>query len=182
MEPPDSSQSVSKKEQIIHEANGIIKSLGLVFGDIGTSPIYTLTVIFILLTPSYDNVIGVLSLITWTLTILVSVEYGWLAMSLGEKGEGGTIVLRSILLRYLKKSRHAVFITMLTFLGISLLVGDGVITPAISILSAVEGIHLIPGFKETKQITLIIIACAIACILFIFQKKAPKRWQALSAR
>ena len=100
---------------MIHDAKGIVKSLGLVFGDIGTSPIYTLTVIFILLKPTYDNVMGVLSLIVWTLIILVSIEYGWLAMSLGEKGEGGTIVLRSILLRYLKKSRQAVFITILTF-------------------------------------------------------------------
>jgi KUP system potassium uptake protein len=175
MKPPDPTQSSSKKDMIIHDAKGIIKSLGLVFGDIGTSPIYTLTVIFILLKPTYDNVIGVLSLIVWTLTILVSVEYGWLAMSLSEKGEGGTIVLRSILLRYLKKSRHAVFITILTFIGVSLLFGDGVITPAISILSAVEGILLIPGFKETKQMTLIIIASIIAFLLFIFQKKGTEK-------
>lgn len=175
MKSPDSAQCSSKKEQIIHDIKGITKSLGLVFGDIGTSPIYTLTVIFILLKPTYDNVIGVLSLIVWTLTILVSVEYGWLAMSLGEKGEGGTIVLRSILLRYLKKSRQAVFITILTFIGISLLVGDGVITPAISILSAVEGILLIPGFKETKQVTLIIVASFIAFLLFIFQKKGTEK-------
>ena len=73
---------------MIHDAKGIVKSLGLVFGDIGTSPIYTLTVIFILLKPTYDNVMGVLSLIVWTLIILVSIEYGWLAMSLGEKEIG----------------------------------------------------------------------------------------------
>src|SRR4030043_692212 len=128
-------------------AKGIIKSFGLVFGDIGTSPIYSLTVIFLFTKPTEDNVIGVLSLIVWTLIILVSVEYAWLAMSLGEKGEGGTIVLRGILIRLLKTGRGAVFITILTFIGISLLVGDGVITPAISILSAVEGILLIPGFQ-----------------------------------
>ncbi len=77
----------------------VIKSLGLVFGDIGTSPIYTLTVIFLLLKPTIPNVMGVLSLVIWTLIILVSVEYAWLAMSLGEKGEGGTIVLRAQLIR-----------------------------------------------------------------------------------
>jgi len=175
MNSHDSTQESSKKEQIIHDAKGIIKSLGLVFGDIGTSPIYTLTVIFLLLKPTYDNVIGVLSLIVWTLIILVSVEYGWLAMSLSEKGEGGTIVLRSILLRYIRKSRSAVFVTILSFVGISLLVGDGVITPAISILSAVEGILLVPGFKETKQMTLIIIASIIAFLLFIFQKKGTEK-------
>ena len=175
MNPYDSARDYSKKEQVLHDVKGIIKSLGLVFGDIGTSPIYTLTVIFLLLKPTYDNVIGVLSLIVWTLIVLVSIEYGWLAMSLGEKGEGGTIVLRSILLRYIRKSRNAVFITILTFVGISLLVGDGVITPAISILSAVEGILLVPGFKETKQITLIIIASIIAFLLFIFQKKGTEK-------
>jgi len=125
-------------------ATGIIKSLGLVFGDIGTSPIYTLAVIFLVLKPTEANVIGVLSLIVWTLTVLVSVEYAWLAMSLGEKGEGGTIVLRSILLPLLKKSRSMVFVTILTFVGISLIIGDGVITPAISILSAVGGYALNP--------------------------------------
>ena len=79
---------------------GIIKSLGLVFGDIGTSPIYTLTVIFALTKPTRDNVFGILSLIFWTMTILVTVEYAWLAMSLGRKGEGGTIVLQEILVAH----------------------------------------------------------------------------------
>ncbi|MBA4416546.1 MAG: potassium transporter Kup [Syntrophus sp. (in: bacteria)] len=153
----------------------IIRSLGLVFGDIGTSPIYTLTVILILLKPSEANVMGVLSLIVWTLTILVSVEYAWLAMSLGQKGEGGTFVLRGIIIPLLKKGRSMVFVTILTFVGVSLLIGDGVITPAISILSAVEGIVLIPFFKETRQTTLIIIAGIIAIILFFFQKKGTEK-------
>jgi KUP system potassium uptake protein len=135
---------------------GIIKSLGLVFGDIGTSPIYTLTVIFLLTRPSETHVIGVLSLIVWTLVILVTIEYAWLAMSLGKRGEGGTIVLRELLVPLLKSGRQAAFVTFLTFIGISLLIGDGVITPAISILSAVEGSLLIPGLEGTKQETLII--------------------------
>ena len=65
------------------DIKAILQSLGLVFGDIGTSPIYTLTVIFLLTKPSEANVLGVLSLIVWTLVILVTVEYAWLAMSLG---------------------------------------------------------------------------------------------------
>lgn len=154
---------------------GLIRSLGLVFGDIGTSPIYTLTVIFLLAKPTHDNVMGVLSLVIWTLTILVSVEYAWLAMSLGSKGEGGTIVLRSLILPFLKTSRSAVGVTLLTFVGISLLVGDGVITPAISILSAVEGMTLIPAFQGTTQMTLIIIASVIAIILFSFQRKGTEK-------
>jgi len=154
---------------------GIIKSLGLVFGDIGTSPIYTVTVVFLLTKPTEFNVIGVLSLIAWTLTILVTIEYAWLAMSLGKKGEGGTIVLKEILSPLLRKGRQVSFVTLLSFLGISLLIGDGVITPAISILSAVEGSLLIPGFEKISQATLIIIAGLIAIVLFSFQKKGTEK-------
>ena len=175
MENNTSEPKTDRRQRIAGDLRAIVKSLGLVFGDIGTSPIYTLTVIFVLLKPTSDNVIGVLSLIIWTLIILVSVEYAWLATSLGEKGEGGTIVLRGILIRLLKVGRGTVFVTILTFIGISLLVGDGVITPAISILSAVEGMLLIPGLQDTKQMTLILIAGAIAILLFAFQKKGANK-------
>ncbi len=154
---------------------GIIRSLGLVFGDIGTSPIYTLTVIFLLTRPTAAHIMGVLSLIVWTLVILVSVEYAWLAMGLGKKGEGGTIVLREILVPLLTSGRNIAFITVLSFVGISLLVGDGVITPAISILSAVEGILLIPGMGQTSQKVLIAVAGLIAIILFTFQRKGTEK-------
>ena len=154
---------------------GIIKSLGLVFGDIGTSPIYTLTVVFLLTKPIEAHIFGVLSLIVWTLVILVTVEYAWLAMSLAKKGEGGTIVLRELLVPMLKSSRKVAFITFLSFIGISLLIGDGVITPAISILSAVEGLLLIPGLENTAQDTLIVIAGIIAILLFYFQKKGTEK-------
>src|SRR3989338_901394 len=152
-----------------------IKSLGIVFGDIGTSPIYTVTVIFIFARPTVNNIIGVLSLIVWTLVTLVMIEYAWLAMSLGKKGEGGTIVLRELLVPYLKSGRKAGFVTLLSFIGISLLIGDGVITPAISILSAVEGILLIPGFESIGNNVLIIIAGAISIILFSFQQRGTEK-------
>ncbi|HEX2769595.1 MAG TPA: KUP/HAK/KT family potassium transporter [Geobacteraceae bacterium] len=154
---------------------GIVKSMGLVFGDIGTSPIYTLTVIFALTRPTQANVFGILSLVFWTLIILVSVEYAWLAMSLGRKGEGGTIVLREILVRLLKPGRRIAFISVLSFVGVSLLLGDGVITPAISILSAVEGMVLIPGLESMRQGALILIASLFAVVLFIFQFKGTDR-------
>jgi KUP system potassium uptake protein len=161
-----------EKESPIH---GIIKSLGLVFGDIGTSPIYTLTVIFLLTKPTKENVIGVLSLIVWTLVILVTVKYAWLATSLGKKGEGGIIVLMEILVPLLKSSRQIAFVTLLCFIGIALFIGDGIITPAISILSAVEGLLLIPGLKNTSQTSLIFIAAIIAIVLFSFQKKGTEK-------
>lgn len=154
---------------------GIIQSLGLVFGDIGTSPIYTLTVIFLLTPKTEENVIGVLSLIAWTLILLVSVKYAWLAMTLSHRGEGGIIVMTEILMPYLTTGRQAAFITFMSYLGISLFVGDGVITPAISILSAVEGLLLIPGLEKLPQTSLVIIAGLIAVILFAVQKKGTEK-------
>ncbi len=161
----------------IETVKGIIKSLGLVFGDIGTSPIYTLTVIiaFLLTKPTEAHVMGILSLIVWTLIIVVTVEYAWLAMSLGQRGEGGTIVLREILIPMLKSGRKVSFVILLSFIGVSLLFGDGVITPAISILSAVEGIKLIPGLEGTSKETLVFIAAIIAIALFAFQKKGTDK-------
>lgn len=154
---------------------GIVKSMGLVFGDIGTSPIYTLTVIIALTKPTQENVFGIISLIVWTLMILVNIEYALLAMSLSRKGEGGTIVLREILVRMIKPGRQMVFITFLSYLGVALLLGDGVITPAISILSAVEGTLLIPALSGLSQSVLILVAAIIAVFLFIFQFKGTDK-------
>ncbi|HUH78406.1 MAG TPA: KUP/HAK/KT family potassium transporter [Methanoregula sp.] len=154
---------------------GIVKSMGLVFGDIGTSPIYTLTAIFLLIPPTPANILGILSLIIWTLTILVTVEYTYLAMHLGKKGEGGTIVLKEILLPLLKSGNQVAFVSLLAIVGISLFIGDGVITPAISILSAVEGILLVPGLENTAQIFLMALAALIAIALFMFQARGTER-------
>jgi len=154
---------------------GIVKALGLVFGDIGTSPIYTLTVVFAVTKPTIANVYGILSLVFWTMTILVTAEYAWLAMSLGRKGQGGEIVLREIIIKLFKKGRILAFAGFLSFLGVSLLLGDGVITPAISILSAVEGLTLIPGLEATRQTVLVFIAALIAFTLFFFQSRGTDR-------
>ncbi len=161
----------------VSSIRSVVHSLGLVFGDIGTSPIYTLTVIFLLPTivRTEDNVVGVLSLIFWTLVLLVTVKYAWLAMSLGKRGEGGIVVLTELLRPLLKSGRKVTFVLLLSFVGISLFVGDGVITPAISILSAVEGMLLIKGFEGLGQTYLIIIAGSIAILLFSFQKKGSER-------
>ncbi|MBI5633512.1 MAG: KUP/HAK/KT family potassium transporter, partial [Nitrospirae bacterium] len=154
---------------------GIIRSLGLVFGDIGTSPIYTVTVVFLLLKPTPDNVMGVMSLILWTMTLLVSLQYVILAMRLSRRGEGGTIVLKEILTSGLRSRRNIVFISLLSFIGISLLMGDGVITPAISILSAVEGVVLIPGFETLPKNVIVFTAMLIAVALFAVQSKGTDK-------
>jgi KUP system potassium uptake protein len=154
---------------------GIIRALGLVFGDIGTSPIYTLSVVFLLLSHDSENVLGVLSLIIWTLVTLVTLQYAWLAMSLSRRGEGGDIVLREIFLSLVgPKSRLAV-ISIMPLVGVSLLIGDGVITPAISILSAVEGTVLVPGFEGISKNTIVLISICIAAVLFAFQRRGTEK-------
>jgi len=154
---------------------GIVKALGLVFGDIGTSPIYTLSVVFTLTKPTVENVYGILCLVFWTMTILVTAEYAWLAMSLGRNGQGGEIMLREIIIKLFKKGRVLVFSGFLSFLGVSLLLGDGVITPAISILSAVEGMLLIPGLEGTRQGLLVLVAALIAFTLFFYQSRGTDK-------
>lgn len=153
----------------------ILKSLGLVFGDIGTSPIYTLTVVFLLLSPARDNIVGVISLIIWTMVALVTIQYAWLAMSLSKRGEGGTIVLKEVLQSLISSRKGYIFITIVSVVGISLLIGDGVITPAISILSAVEGAVLIPGFERLSVAGILLISMIIAIVLFTFQNKGTDR-------
>jgi len=147
----------------------ITKAAGLVFGDIGTSPIYTLTIIFAITAPTIPNLMGILSLLFWTLIILVTIKYAWLAMSLSIKGEGGIIVLKEILISSLKSARKIAFATFLAVIGVSLLIGDGVITPAISILSAVEGLELIPWIGAIDTNTIIIITSVITILLFSLQ-------------
>jgi KUP system potassium uptake protein len=150
---------------------GVVRSMGIVFGDIGTSPIYTLTVVFALTPRTQDSVLGILSLVVWTLLILVTAEYAWLAMSLSYKGQGGEIMLREILSKALKPGRKLAFAGFLAFVGVSLLLGDGVITPAITILSAVEGILLVPGLESVRLEILILIAVTIAVVLFAVQSR-----------
>jgi KUP system potassium uptake protein len=155
--------------------HGVVKSMGLVFGDIGTSPIYAFTAIFFLIPPTPQNIMGILSLILWTLTTLVTIQYTYLAMHLGKKGEGGTIVLKEILLPLLKSGNQVAFVSLLAIIGIALFIGDSVITPAISMLSAVEGITLVPGLENTPQILLMLLAGIIAIGLFAIQARGSER-------
>jgi len=153
----------------------MLKAMGLVFGDIGTSPIYTLTVIFIMIPATYDNVMGIVSILIWTLVLIVFIEYVLLAMSLDLHGEGGSLILRRIIDDTSKKRGVKKFFAILAFLEISLILGDGVITPSISILSAVEGIELIPVFHGISPMALVGIAIVIAFVLFLFQSKGTDR-------
>ncbi len=151
----------------------VLKSLGIVFGDIGTSPIYTFAAIFSVIEPSLANIMGASSLIIWTLILLVTGQYAWLAMSLEEQGqgEGGIIILREILTQHINSRSLVVIITFLSFLGTAFFIGDGVVTPAISILSAVEGLKFIPHFIGLDQNIVMMVAMIITITLFAFQKR-----------
>ena len=155
--------------------NKSIKALGIVFGDIGTSPIYTIAVIFAYLKVTGSNVLGVVSLIIWTLTLLVTIQYVWFAMGISERNEGGTIILKNIIEKYIRSAREIAFITVISYIALSLLIGDSVITPAISILSAVEGMSLIPFFKNITTDTVVFISIIITALLFWYQQKGTEK-------
>lgn len=148
-----------------------LKALGLVFGDIGTSPIYTLSVIFLILSPTAENIVGILSLIIWSLVLIVYIQYSWLAMGVSLHNEGGTLIIKKLIEKTLGPGRKAAIVAALAYCGVALLLGDGVITPAISILSAVEGIAFIPGAEGVPGSVILVLAIAITIGLFIFQSK-----------
>ncbi|WP_035594734.1 KUP/HAK/KT family potassium transporter, partial [Edwardsiella tarda] len=120
----------------------VFGALGIVFGDIGTSPLYTLkTVLTLAGNPhSPTMVLGLLSLVFWTLVIITSLKYALCVMRIDNHGEGGILALMSLLVRH-KHSRPAIVTAAL--LGAALIYGDGAITPAISVLSALEGLNLV---------------------------------------
>lgn len=163
------------KVKMIIDKNKPLNALGVVFGDIGTSPIYTIAVIFTYLKVTNTNVLSVISLIIWTIILIVSVQYIWFAMGISERNEGGTIILKNILEKYAKSAKEVAFITIISYIALSLLIGDSVITPAISILSAVEGINLIPFFKNISTDTIVFVSVIIAAVLFWYQRKGTEK-------
>jgi len=149
-----------------------LAAMGVVYGDIGTSPLYTLKEVFgghhpVPVTP--DNVIGILSLVFWALTLAVSLKYVVFIMRADNRGEGGIMALTSLALRTSGAGpRQLWWIAVLGLFGAALFYGDGVITPAISVLSAVEGLEVVtPTFKPyVVPITLLVIV-----ILFFMQRR-----------
>ena len=140
----------------------IIGAIGVVFGDIGTSPLYALQAIFGIsnFTLSARDVIGVISLIIWAVTFVVTFKYVGLIMRANNNGEGGIMALIAIVRRLALNHRYKIILTLLGLIGVSLFYGDSVITPAISVLSAIEGIRLIePSLAPlVVPITLIVLS------------------------
>lgn len=148
-----------------------LAALGVVFGDIGTSPLYALKESFHAthgMPINEINILGILSLIFWTIMLIVSLKYVMVIMRADNNGEGGIMALLALNLRQPGLSnRTKILITALGFIGASLFFGDGIITPAISVLSAVEGLSVAaPAFDKF----ILPISIGILTALFLVQK------------
>jgi KUP system potassium uptake protein len=139
-----------------------LSALGIVFGDIGTSPLYTLKTVLNLTgsNPAPEVVLGVLSLVFWTLIIVTTIKYVGIAMSIDNDGEGGILALMSLL--GIKKQQRPLIVAVGLF-GAALIYGDGAITPAISVLSALEGLNIaVPGLRSY------ILSAAVGVLIALF--------------
>jgi len=162
-----SGQHNHSKQQMATLALGAI---GVVFGDIGTSPLYALKEIFLSGMPIDEiHVLGVLSLIFWSLTMVVAIKYATFIMRADNKGEGGIIALMTLALNGSKGHRRRMrFIVTIGLIGTVLFYGDSIITPAISVLSAVEGLQIIAPSLESYIVPITILVLGG---LFIIQVK-----------
>ena len=140
---------------------GVIVTLGIVFGDIGTSPLYVMKAIVRAGNPvNAEYIIGAVSCIIWTLTLQTTVKYVLIALRADNKGEGGILALYALIRRHSRK-----WFYFLAIIGASTLIADGVITPSITVLSAIEGLKVYE--PETPVVP---IALCIVTVLFFIQQ------------
>src|SRR3954468_794730 len=138
---------------------GILVSLGIIYGDIGTSPLYTFRAIIGTNQITEELVLGGLSCVIWTLTLITSVKYVYLALNADNKGEGGIFALYALVRRY-----KAGWVIFPAIIGCATLISDGFITPAISVTSAIEGIRVL--YPEITTDMIIKIVIVILVLLF----------------
>jgi KUP system potassium uptake protein len=154
----------------------IVAALGVVFGDIGTSPLYTLKVCFQIanVPPTLPNVLGICSLLFWARVLVVCVKYVGFIMRVNHDGEGGILALLALASPPPKFGTllKATGITLVVAIGASMLLGDGVITPAISIISAVEGISVA---SSAFQPYVVPISLVVIIALFAIQRRGTER-------
>ncbi len=155
----------------------ILGALGVVFGDIGTSPLYAFEAVFsdalhpVPITPA--NIYGVLSLFIWSLIVIVTIKYVLFIMRFDNEGEGGVVALMTLLLnKAAKNSALRRWFMPLGLIGAALFYGDGIITPAISVVSAVEGLETISPALSRFVVP---VSIAILVALFLFQRQGTER-------
>ena len=145
-------------------AAGLLIALGIIYGDIGTSPLYVLKAIISGKTITEELVVGALSLIIWTLTLQTTIKYVILTLQADNRGEGGVFSLYALVRR---RKRWLVVPAMI---GGAALLADGMITPPITVTSAIEGLKVVPLFAGITQNTIIGIVIGILCVLFFIQQ------------
>src|SRR5215204_3486149 len=143
---------------------GLLVALGIIFGGIGTSPLYVLNAITSGKIISEELIIGALSCIIWTLTLQTTVKYVILTLQADNKGEGGIFSLYALVRRRRK------WLVMPAIIGGAALLADGMITPPISVTSAIEGLKQVPGISGISQTTIIYIVIGILTVLFFIQQ------------
>ena len=146
-----------------------LAALGVVYGDIGTSPLYAMSACFtgpnIQVTP--EHIFGVLSLIFWTLVLVILLKYVGVVLNADNKGEGGVLALTALVVNTERASPRKKIYGMIGILGAALFFSDGAITPAISVLSAVEGLHIV---APDSQIPILPITVVVLVGLFLIQR------------
>ena len=146
-------------------------ALGIVFGDIGTSPLYAMQTVFSIehntVQATRGDVLGVISMVLWSITLVVSMKYVSLAMRADNDGEGGILALVALLRRHLSGTRRLAAVMVMGVLGAALFYGDAVITPAISVMSAIEGLAVAnPSLAElVVPLTVVVLS-----LLFVIQR------------
>ncbi|MEM6909651.1 MAG: potassium transporter Kup [Pseudomonadota bacterium] len=158
-----------------------IGAIGIVFGDIGTSPLYAFRETFIGPHPlalDTPHVLGVISLIFWSMTLVVSIQYVSILMRADNKGQGGSLALVALISRSISKSKYGWVAVLLGVFATSLFYGDSMITPAISVLSAVEGLTVVDQGLDRYVIP---IAVGLLIFLFVLQKRGTAKVGALFA-
>ncbi|WP_108791396.1 KUP/HAK/KT family potassium transporter [Erythrobacter sp. Alg231-14] len=175
-QPPTSGKGHSASKSAL-----AVGAIGIVFGDIGTSPLYAFRETFVgRSTVQLDtaHVLGVISLIFWSMTLVVAIQYVTILMRADNKGQGGSLALVALISRSLSKSKYGWIAVLLGVFATSLFYGDSMITPAISVLSAVEGLTVVdPGLQRY----VIPIALALLVFLFVLQKRGTAKVGALFA-
>ena len=164
-------ESIDKKNNISKlTLAGVLITLGVVYGDIGTSPLYVMRSVIHnnggLQSVSEDFILGTLSLVFWTLTILTTIKYVLITLKADNKGEGGIFSLFTLV------RKQAKWLIIPAMIGGSALLADGMLTPAVTVTSAVEGLQLIPSFNNLfgdNQNNIVIIVICIITILFFIQ-------------
>lgn len=143
---------------------GLLIALGIIFGDIGTSPLYVLNAITSGRIISEELIIGALSCIIWTLTLQTTIKYVVLTLQADNKGEGGIFSLYALVRRRRK------WLIVPAMIGGAALLADGMITPPISVTSAIEGLKQVPAISDISQTTIIYIVIGILTVLFFIQQ------------